>query len=491
MRRLVFLILGCLELCVAALLLLFAQLLSEADVAEAFAKAERVTRQAGDQVRLVRQEVRDLRRPEWQELAERLQAQTRIVTSALQTQQVDFETVRTLHDALGDVAGGLERFADTLQAEHIGKLGDGLGETAEFLEKVVPATTRAADDLEKATETLRADAGQLAGLLSEAPLDLKAAHDIHDSLAHFGEGLDKMKTILRLEQLDAVRDGFDGMQTSLATGADQVERLSRFTYPVITFHGLVPEVDQRQFWPEGETIAKGLRKAAGGVKAADKEMANLARDVPHLRASLEDSRKIVDKTREALALALRQHDKLEPLLKEMPTRAARLAEQLPALGTDVAQVLRGTGRLKEVGTALRQAQASLDAVGAHWPELRMALTRSATLLRATRGQLQTVLRNRHQYESAQHEAASLGESFALMVPLFTDQFTGRLQHQDAALDDLEQGLVEVGDVLPVYGQTMSRLLLVGRLLAWLMAGIVALHGAYLLMTVRFGRRYSL
>jgi hypothetical protein len=303
--------------------------------------------------------------------------------------------------------------------------------------------------------------------------------------------LDQLKDALRLERLGTMREGFQGMQSSLDLGAEQVERLSRYTYPVVTFHGVVPDISQRQFWPEGEAIAKGLRKAAEGVKAADKEMEGLGRDVPRLRSSLEDSRKIVEQTRAALGLALRQQDKLEPLLKEMPARAAHLAEQLPAVGTDLAQVLRGTGRLKEVATALRNAQSGLDAVGSRWPKLRLTLTRSAALLRVTRGQLETVLQNRHQYENAQTEAAALGESFALMVPLITDQFTTQLEHQDQALDELEQGLVEVGDMLPVYGQTTARLLLAGRLLAWLVAAVVALHGAYLVVSVRIGRRYSL
>ena len=39
--------------------------------------------------------------------------------------------------------------------------------------------------------------------------------------------------------------------------------------------------------------------------------------------------------------------------------------------------------------------------------------------------------------------------------------------------------------------TMARLFQVGRLLAWLVAAIVCLHGTYLLLSARIGRRYSM
>jgi ABC-type transporter Mla subunit MlaD len=413
-----------------------------------------------------------------------------MLAATLETQQVDFDTVRTLHDALGDVATGLEGLAGAFQAEQIRKLGEGLTDTADFLEKVGPAAAKAADDLEKATGALRTDARTLKELLRAAPLDLQAARDIHDSLVRFGEGLDKMKAVLRLERLDAMREGFQGMQSALSTGADQVERLSSYTYPVVTVNGLKPEVTQKPFWPEGEEIAKGLRKAAKGVSAADKEMTDLARDLPRLGVALEDSRKVVDRTRAALALTLKQQEKLEPLLKDMPARAAHLAEELPALGTGLAQVLRDTGKLKEVATGLRQARHSLDTVGSRWPELSKALSRSAKLLKATRTQVDGILQNREHYETAQQQAVFLCESFAQMLPLLTDQLNTQLQGQDQALGELGQGIDEVGDLLPGFGLTVAHLLKVGRFLAWLMAAIFALHGVYLLLSARLGKQFS-
>jgi hypothetical protein len=44
--------------------------------------------------------------------------------------------------------------------------------------------------------------------------------------------------------------------------------------------------------------------------------------------------------------------------------------------------------------------------------------------------------------------------------------------------------------MPEYARATNGLVGTARLLAWLVAGIVALHGAYLLVRVRLGKGYS-
>src|SRR5205823_11431608 len=142
--------------------------------------------------------------------------------------------------------------------------------------------------------------------------------EIDDSMARVGEGLEKMNGLRKVQRLDAMRDGFRGLEASLNSGADQVNRLADYTYPVLTFNGVRPELHHRQFWPEGQRIALGMQQAATGVRAAGKELEDLASDLPALRTSLKESVSVVGKTREALALALKQQDKVEPLLKDVP-----------------------------------------------------------------------------------------------------------------------------------------------------------------------------
>jgi hypothetical protein len=493
MRRTVFLILGVLELAVAGVLAcLGGQLPGTAEVENTFDSAERVTRRAGSQVRLSRQQIHDLRQPEIQQLADGLQAHTTTVTTNLRAQAIDYDTVRTLRDSMGQVATGLDGLADTVDGAHFDHLSKGLGETATYLDQgVVPAAEKAADDLDAATEALRTDARHLKVLLRDTPLDLKAAREVHDSLARFGEGLDRMKKSLRLQRLDTMREGFQGLETALSTGADQVGRLADYTYPEVRFHGLSPEVTSKPFWPEGREIAEGLRKAASGVKAADEELADMAADLPKLQSSLDESRKMVDRTREALALALRQQEKLKPVLKDMPRHAAGLADALPRLGADLARVLRGTGRLREVAANLRQAQKGMELAMAHRPELRDTLRHSAGVLRTGGAQLDRVLRSRRQYEAAMHQTITLAETLSTLLPRLARQLAAQLQEQERALDDLGQSIDEVGAALPAYRQTTTQVVQTGRLLMWLVAAIVALHGIHLVLSVRIGRRYSL
>ena len=108
-----------------------------------------------------------------------------------------------------------------------------------------------------------------------------------------------------------------------------------------------------------------MRKASAGAAAAGKEMDGMAADLPRIRESVVESCKMVGKVREALGLALQHEDKVGPLLKEVPTHASRLVEELPKLGLDLSRILRETQRLKEVVAALREAQKGIDvAVGA-------------------------------------------------------------------------------------------------------------------------------
>ena len=105
----------------------------------------------------------------------------------------------------------------------------------------------------------------------------------------FGDGLEKVQDLLKVERLGTMREGFQGLQSSLETGAGQVDHLSGYYYPVVTFQGWRPHVEDRKFWPEGDKIADGMRKAANGAKAADDQLAALESDLPKLRNSLDEA----------------------------------------------------------------------------------------------------------------------------------------------------------------------------------------------------------
>jgi methyl-accepting chemotaxis protein len=493
MRNAIFLSIGLLETAVATVLVCFGfQLPSTPEVEQNFERVEKVTAHTGSQVRLLRQQVHDLRRPEVQQLAQDLKSQTQQVTKSLNGQKIDFDQVQVVSTALGDVAEGLDGFSETLDADSVNKVGDGLNATADFLDaKVAPSADKAADELDKATAALDADARHLAELLRKAPPDLKAAKEIHDGLVRFSDGLDQLGKRMQPQRLETMREGFRGLETSLTTGAEQVERLSGYSYPVVTINGFKPRVEQRRFWPEGDKIAEGMRKAAEGVRAAGKELDDMAGDLPKLQASLDESRKIADKTREALAGALKDQDKLEALLRDVPDRSARLAEQLPKMTAELSKVLRETKNLKEVAALLRQAQKGIDMAVSHWPELRKTMAQSATLLRDTQRRLQETLEHRKEYEAALKQTIVLTEAFTTLLPLFTQQLDAQMREQERSLDDLGQSIDEVGESLPPTMQSTVQLMRTARLLVWLVAGIVGLHGVYLALTAKLGRAYSM
>ncbi len=488
MRRIVFLTLGVLESIVALVLFYFAhELPGSVEVQDGVGRAERMSQQTLTQVQRLRKQLVSLRerRPQLQELAIRLQLQMRQVTDNLKDQTIDYDTVRMVGDSLGEAATGLESLSTTLDPKAVSKIGEGFNAAASFLdEHLARAAEEMADRLDRSTEDLHLDAKRLAALLREAPLDLKTAREVHDALEKFCDGLDRINTPLKKERIAVMREGFKGLEDSLTVGAEQVERLAGYTYPVMTLNGLRVTVEQRQFWPEGERIAEGMRKAARGTTAAGKELDALVADLPKIQASLEESRKVARKTRDALATALKQQAQVEPLLKDIPAHAARLAEELPQLSAGLSKTLRDTSRLKELADLLRQAQKGIEATVERWPELQKNLGRSAALLRLTQTQMRHALEHRTEYEASMQQTLTLARTFSAALPLLTEQLDGELRDQEQSLSNLESSIGEVGVVLPCYGQTASRILATARLLLVLVGVIFALHGSYLLLERR-------
>ena len=495
MRRAVFLVLGVLELLSAVVLVYFAWLVpGNRQVEETEVRADRVTQNTGEQVRRLRNQFRLLRerRPQMQALARRLQSEMRVINDQLKTQKIDYDTVKTLSDSLGDAASGLDGLSETLDAKGLEQLGEGMTAAADFLENQVgPAAGKAADDLDKTSESLRGDAKRLSDLLRAAPPDLKAAREIHDSLGKFDQGLERMHQLLKVERINTMREGFAGLEQSLNTGAEQVERLSGYTYPVVTINRFRPSVEQRAFWPEGDKIAEGMRKAAKGASAATEELKLLSKDLPKLRQSLEESRKAAGATREALAAALKQQDKVEALLKSVPEHAARLSDQLPQLASSLSKILRDTSRLKEVGKLLRHTQKAIETAMQHWPELRKNLGRSAVLLRETQAQLKHVLTHRSEYDASLQHTLVLSRTITAALPLLTEQLEMELDDQEQALSNLDDSIDDIREALPGCARNASNILQTTRLLLLLMSGIFGLHGGYLIVDVWLGRRFSI
>lgn len=483
MRRLLFPALGVVEIGVAAVLaLMVLRSPSGEDIRRGFDGAGRVTAASGDQVRLLREQVSGLRRVPLRRTADRLRVASQTVTAAMTKSRLDFDAVRTVRDASGRAAESLDRLAGILDPEALGSLGGGLGVTADFLDRdVVPAAARAADDLDAASGRLQASTRRFAELAAVAPLDLQPVRELHDGLTRFDAGLGALHATLDPRRLAAMRQATEGAEGVVSEAARLAGRAAGYSYPVVTIDGLTPRVKNRPFWPRGAEVSADMRKVAGGMAAMGREIETLSTELPEIQAAVAESRRTVGATRKALAAALERQGEIERTMRQMPEQAARLGEELPRLTGDLARALRDTERLKQVASALRRSRQGLDAATARWPEVRAGLSGSATLLRATRDQLDGVIEHRAEYEAARGQVEGLSGEFTELLPALAEGLDVRLDREDRALAEMAGGLAQVETALPAYATALGRCVVIGRFLAWLVAAIAALHGSCLLM----------
>jgi DNA repair exonuclease SbcCD ATPase subunit len=484
MRRIVFTLLGVLELGVASVLAgLCLQLPSTQRVHDGFQHAEDISGRAGTQVRLFRNQVRELRRPELRDLSRRVQAEAQAVTLQLRSQAIDYDSVKAMRDALSDVAEGMDVLGRTVDETQLARVGRGLGQTARFLdERVVPAAERASKELDELGRSLQTDAERVGKRVRNAPADLRAAQALHDDLARLGDGIARMQAALEQDRLGVVRDSFGTLAEALGSGAEEIDTGREH----LTFGSLALALERRT--ADSGDVSAGLRRAASAARSARTELARMADDLPRVNASLGESRRVVERTRDTLAVALREQDRLEPLLKQLPAQVATLADELPRLSGNLARLLRDTRALRELAEALRRAEQGFDIAVRRWPELRKMLGRSAELLRSARRHLDHTLSHRTEYDAAFRQTASLAEAFGSMLPLLTEHLDEQLRDQELALDDLGRSIDDVGVNIPPAARTTVAVLQTVKWLLALAAAALAIHGGYLLLSVTVARR---
>src|SRR5262245_1030629 len=475
--------LAALEAAAAAVLVVIGlQLPSRDDVSANFARVAKVTDGTEKQVRVMRDQVTDLRKQDLGTKAEQLRRHTRTAADTADRAQIDFRTVEAIARSLSDVSRGLNTWADTVDAERIKQVSNGLGEAAAFLDTgVAGPSEKSANDLEQILAGLEKDSNRLAALLRQAPPDLKAARTIYDGLGSFDNGLDKLGDLLKPDRVDAMKEGLVGLEGSLTSTATEVDKVSALSYPIVTFNGIKPNVELKSFWPDGDKVADGLRKATKGVQAANKELDAMSKNLPEVQKALTDSRKSVAATRESLGKAIRHQDETEKLLKTVPEQTAILAEALPKMGKTLAQMLRETQKLRELATGLRAVRKTLDDTLTVWPDVAKGLKKSAAVLDQARVQLDTAAANREEYERAMESSSQVARSLADMLPAFTDQFDSRLGQQEASLEQMEAGLSEVNESLPEIEAKTNELVWTVKLLLYLVGGLVGLHAGYVLL----------
>jgi tetratricopeptide (TPR) repeat protein len=454
------------------------------DPQETLTHAAAVTRSASRQIHQAQQRQQELADPERKALVARLVEENRRLYLALREEDFDAQSVAQLRDALGSVADSLDAMASLLDEAPARQLGRGLGEAAEYLEKQVTAAEAAAKRLEETSALLRSDSLRLAELLRQAPLDLEAIAEVHEALGRFSEGTEALEKVLALPQLPAIRNGLQGFHTSLDAGAQQVDTLASYSYPVVYFEGIRPRATQRPFWPSGGKIAGGMHEAAAGVKAADQELATLGAELPKVREALASSRQILDRSRDTLGTVLQYRGLIEPLVKSLPDTAARLAEDLPKLSKQLAATLRETQRLQEVANSLRATQQQLDRSIAAWPETRKTLVKSAEGLRANRDRLDRVLVGHGKRDLG---SASLDNLLAQATPAWQEQVEHAAGAEKAELAELGHSLQQAAEAQNVQAVAMTQVVSLLRWTLAVVAGVLAVLGVWQLLAAGRGQ----
>jgi chromosome segregation ATPase len=267
---------------------------------------------------------------------------------------------------------------------------------------------------------LRVNAVRFARILKETPLDLKPIREVYDGLSRFEGGLTSLHATLNPHRMDAMREGVQGAEQVVSEAARLAERAANFTYPTVTLDGMKPRVNDRPFWPGAPAVSANMRKVGGDMAALDREMEVLAKELPELEAAVAESYKSVSATRKVLVLTLSRRTEIERLLADGTEQAAHLSKELPGMTRELSRALRSFTKLKEVAVALRESQKGIDSAIGNWPKMQTGLTGSATLLRATRDQLDEIIRRRREYEAELDQTERLSFELAELFPAFTD-----------------------------------------------------------------------
>ena len=478
MRKILFVTFGLIELALAGVLVLVSQRLPSQERVEDSTKAvQQVLKQTGEQVGFAKTEIEGLRDPNVQQSLAKIQKDLPKITEMLRNQNLSYDSLRQMKMALGNVRIGAGNLAKTLDPKDAQKLSLGLKTTADYFEKEVgPAASNAAQRLEKSTTLLAADAKALAQVLKGATPDLQSAQDIHDSLGKLSQGLSKVSAMIDPAQLKTMREGFSGIEESLSLGSQQVSRLAGYSYPVVTFDGIVPEISQRAFWPQGKQIAASLAKGAKGISAAGKQMDRLNREMPQITKSILESQNAAKKTQAMLAHALKNRAKLEKVLKEIPQTSMRLAKEMPMLSQDLAKMLRETQKRSSLGKSLREAQKRVDLAVQSWPTLKTALDSSVDALAAMEKQLDLALNNESNHKLALRQTLELTEALGRMLPAVSSKYDQRLHQRAESLGQMQTTLKKAENQIPALSEGVVDMMSMIRWALWLFAGIVALHG---------------
>jgi exonuclease VII small subunit len=467
--------LGILEALIACLLFGVGSFLPQSnEVNQSFERAAKVSRSAENQVQLMRQQIEEVREKDFPDAVRQLRSQTRSVSASLKGQTVDFRTILTIADTMAAVSKGVESWSQTLDPSKFLTASNELGAGADHLEKHVLPSLRTVSSLEQCAEQLKNDVNHLHELTQRRnPTDNR---ELFLTFLRCSANLELLGNSLDGPHFDAARKGLREMESSLDNAIGQVEVLSQAVYPALNANaiGSTP-FEMRLVWPEGKHAVESLRKAHSVVASANRELDDIANLAPSiLQTFREERRKLGSDWELVLQAFFDPNPHTESWLQ-----TNQLDERLPKLSREISELLRATERLPVLATDLRTARSEIEQSLNGWPAFVDTLNRSTAALTGSRQKLDAVLAQREQYEHAVRTGQQLLESTEDIVQSYTTKFDVRLGEQEYSLGQMEHGLAEVNEALPAVAQSTNDSLRSIRWVAYLLGGLIGIHGLFL------------
>jgi hypothetical protein len=298
--------------------------------------------------------------------------------------------------------------------------------------------------------SLRKESDRLRSLGRQAVPDFQAAQEVYEALGRLDGGLQRFGTIFDRSRWEAMQDGLAGLEASLEATAGEVERIARYKYPIVRRNGIRIDLEEKPFWPNGERIADGLRRATTGTRAAREELAIASREIPAVRDAIDSSRQTIQRTRQTLGAALKYRKEVESLLNEIPDRTGQYTENFSKLAEQFADSLRQLQALKKFTDGLRQVASTIEKHADDWSQTHSTIQGTAKILHTAARSLDTLTKNRDEYDLFVRQSAQALQDISELFPKISEATEQQLEQSEKTLSELTQHLRYTNDLVPAW-----------------------------------------
>jgi hypothetical protein len=444
MRRRIQFSIGVLETILACVLFVTGWMLPRPEsVEKSFGRVEHVTRSAESQVRVMREQVSEVRHNDFPRITAHLRAQTRGFSARWKNPPVDFPSVESLDDAVLASAIGLEDWSDAFD------------EKGRFRQS--RRSPRDANSFARATLLTRIALEQCAAHLDDdcralhtdfgKPIDVASIVQSVGTIGRLMSLLDRFDEAGRGANLSNLRETTAELENSLESAHRHVELASSAEFPLLVpGNTSQPVVQMVPFWPQGKEAARNLLVTLSAVRNMNRQLDEFARLTRIIRTD--------DRSNDCIELG------------------------------DRLQVAECALRMRTLAAAFQRMHNGLQRSTADWPGLVQTMRVSAQLLRDSHEQLDGLAGRRSEYERAVQGSQPVTLSAEQLVESYSGRIDSRLHEQEQSLGEMERGLGEASEAIPVVSNTTIDLLNAIRWMFWLVGALLALHGTFVISEAR-------